>query len=204
MKLFSIIFIALVAVASALPVSDNLELSDLLTDDSNDISDLQASVLDAQQASEHQASKAMASIFLHQNEHPMSQVMSKVLLQQNEQKLSKAMAATNDLSLSVGNGYTRANADISQYSFSSCHAGDKPGSGHCRPQIDSPQVSFCFTFGLCVEWQCMWCLLPSRAGRLSPRAVAGCPLISRLRRAWPVCFCRAVAAAAAAVRFEAQ
>ena len=100
--------------------------------------------------------------------------------------------------------FLRANPDISQYSFSSCHAGDKPGSGHCRPQIDSPQVSFCFTFGLCVEWQCMWCLLPSRAGRLSPRPVAGCPLTSRLRRAWPVCFCRAVTAAAAAVRFEAQ
>ena len=100
--------------------------------------------------------------------------------------------------------FLRANADISQYSFSSCHNGDAPGNGHCRPQIDSPQVRICFACGLCVEWQCMWWLLPSRAGRRSPRAVAGCPLISRLRRAWPVCFCRAVAAAAAAVRFEAQ
>jgi hypothetical protein len=76
MKLFSIIFIALVAVASALPVSDNLELSDRLTDDSNDISDLQASVLDAQQASEHQASKAMASILLEASSERTSDVPS--------------------------------------------------------------------------------------------------------------------------------
>jgi hypothetical protein len=218
MKLFSIIFIALVAVASALPVSDDLELPDLLTDDSNAVSDLQASVLDAQRASEHQASKAMAAIVLHQNEHPMSKSMAKVLLQQNEQKSSKAMAKvllhqspekslfapTNDVSLSVGNGYVRANADLSQYSFSSCHGGDAPGQGHCRPQIDSPQVRFCFACGPCVERQCMWRLLPSRAGRRSLSKVVGCPLTSRLRRALPVCFYRAVAAAAAAIRFEAQ
>jgi hypothetical protein len=35
--------------------------------------------------------------------------------------------------------FSRANPSINQYSFSSCHAGDKPGSGHCRPQIDSDQ-----------------------------------------------------------------
>jgi len=33
----------------------------------------------------------------------------------------------------------RANPSINQYAFSSCHAGDAPGNGHCRPQIDSPQ-----------------------------------------------------------------
>jgi hypothetical protein len=37
----------------------------------------------------------------------------------------------------------RANPSINQYTFSSCHGGDAPGSGHCRPQIDSPQVSWC-------------------------------------------------------------
>ena len=37
----------------------------------------------------------------------------------------------------------RANPSISQYAFSSCHAGDAPGNGHCRPQIDSAQVSCC-------------------------------------------------------------
>ena len=39
--------------------------------------------------------------------------------------------------------YMRANPSINQYTFSSCHAGDAPGNGHCRPQIDSPQVSWC-------------------------------------------------------------
>ena len=39
--------------------------------------------------------------------------------------------------------YMRANPSINQYAFSSCHAGDAPGNGHCRPQIDSPQVSWC-------------------------------------------------------------
>ena len=39
--------------------------------------------------------------------------------------------------------FLRANPSINQYAFSSCHAGDAPGSGHCRPQIDSPQVSWC-------------------------------------------------------------
>ena len=34
----------------------------------------------------------------------------------------------------------RANPLISQYIFSSCWGGDAPNSGHCRPQIDSPQV----------------------------------------------------------------
>ena len=38
--------------------------------------------------------------------------------------------------------YLRFNPSISQYIFSSCHAGDAPGSGHCRPQIDSVQVPF--------------------------------------------------------------
>jgi len=185
MKLFSIIFIALVAVASALPVSDDLELPDLLTDDSNAVCDLQASVLDAQRASEHQASKAMAAILLHQNNHATSKSMTKILLEQkqNEQKSSKAMAkallqqsteksvvaSTNDVSLSVGNGYARANAELSQYSFSSCWNGDAVGHGHCRPQIDSPQVRFCFARGPCVEWQCMWRLLPSRARSSQPQ-----------------------------------
>ena len=100
--------------------------------------------------------------------------------------------------------FLRANADLSQYSFSSCWNGDAVGSGHCRPQIDSPQVRFCFACGPCVELQCKWCLLPSRAGRRSLGEVAGCPLTSWPRRALPVCFCRAVAAAAAAIRFEAQ
>jgi hypothetical protein len=98
----------------------------------------------------------------------------------------------------------RANPSINQYSFSSCHGGDAPGQGHCRPQIDSPQVRFCFACGPCVERQCMWRLLPSRAGRRSLSKVAGCPLTSRLRRALPVCFYRAVTAAAAAIRFDAQ
>ena len=39
--------------------------------------------------------------------------------------------------------YMRANAALNQYTFSSCHGGDAPGNGHCRPQIDSPQVSLC-------------------------------------------------------------
>ncbi len=39
--------------------------------------------------------------------------------------------------------YMRANPSINQYAFSSCWSGDAPGSGHCRPQIDSPQVSLC-------------------------------------------------------------
>ena len=39
--------------------------------------------------------------------------------------------------------FLRANPSINQYAFSSCHAGDAPGNGHCRPQIDSPQVSWC-------------------------------------------------------------
>ena len=37
----------------------------------------------------------------------------------------------------------RANPSLNQYTFSSCHGGDAPGNGHCRPQIDSPQVSWC-------------------------------------------------------------
>ena len=39
--------------------------------------------------------------------------------------------------------YMRANPSINPYAFSSCHGGDAPGNGHCRPQIDSPQVSWC-------------------------------------------------------------
>ena len=39
--------------------------------------------------------------------------------------------------------YMRASPSINQYTFSSCHGGDAPGNGHCRPQIDSPQVSWC-------------------------------------------------------------
>jgi hypothetical protein len=35
--------------------------------------------------------------------------------------------------------FLRANPSINQYSFSSCHGGDAPGQGHCRPQIDSVQ-----------------------------------------------------------------
>jgi len=35
--------------------------------------------------------------------------------------------------------YFRANPQISQYAFHSCWDGDAPNSGHCRPQIDSPQ-----------------------------------------------------------------
>ena len=36
--------------------------------------------------------------------------------------------------------YFRANPLIDRYAFSSCWNGDAPNSGHCRPQIDSPQV----------------------------------------------------------------
>jgi hypothetical protein len=52
-------------------------------------------------------------------------------------------AAVYAQSIIVDNGYVRANPDISQYSFSSCYAGDPPGYGHCSPQIESPQVSCC-------------------------------------------------------------
>ena len=38
--------------------------------------------------------------------------------------------------------YLRFNPSITQYAFSSCWAGDATGTGHCRPQIDSPQVPF--------------------------------------------------------------
>jgi len=38
--------------------------------------------------------------------------------------------------------FLRFNPSITQYAFSSCHGGDAPNSGHCRPQIDSPQVPF--------------------------------------------------------------
>ena len=38
--------------------------------------------------------------------------------------------------------YLRFNPSITQYAFSSCHGGDAPSHGHCRPQIDSPQVPF--------------------------------------------------------------
>jgi hypothetical protein len=39
--------------------------------------------------------------------------------------------------------YLRYNPSISQYAFSSCWGGDAVGHGHCRPQIDSPQVMAC-------------------------------------------------------------
>jgi len=39
--------------------------------------------------------------------------------------------------------FLRANPSINQYAFSSCYSNDAPGSGHCRPQIDSVQVSCC-------------------------------------------------------------
>jgi len=39
--------------------------------------------------------------------------------------------------------YLRYNPSINQYAFSSCWSGDAPGSGHCRPMLDSPQVPFC-------------------------------------------------------------
>ena len=142
MKLLCIVLVALVVAASALPVSDDLDLPDLLTDDTNEISDLQASVLVAQKASEKQTSEAMANILLQQTaqeSHAASAMQAAALAQDNH----VSPTGTTDLSLSVGNGFQRANAALSQYAFSSCWNGDASGSGHCRPQIDSPQVSWC-------------------------------------------------------------
>ncbi len=51
-------------------------------------------------------------------------------------------ADQNSLALEMPT-YMRANPSINHYAFSSCHGGDAPGNGHCRPQIDSPQVSWC-------------------------------------------------------------
>ena len=51
-------------------------------------------------------------------------------------------ADQNSLALEMPT-YMRANPSINHYAFSSCWSGDAPGSGHCRPQIDSPQVSLC-------------------------------------------------------------
>ena len=143
MKLLCIVLVALVVAASALPVSDDLDLPDLLTDDTNEISDLQASVRVAQQASEKQTSEAMANILLQQTaqESDAASAMQAAALPQDN--LVSPTTGTTDLSLSVGNGFQRANAALNQYAFSSCHAGDAPGNGHCRPQIDSPQVSWC-------------------------------------------------------------
>jgi len=143
MKLLCIVLVALVVAASALPVSNDLDLPDLLTDDTNEISDLQASVLVAQQASEKQTSEAMANILLQQTaqESDAASAMQAAALAQDH--LVSPTTGTTDLSLSVGNNFVRANAALNQYTFSSCHGGDAPGNGHCRPQIDSPQVSWC-------------------------------------------------------------
>ena len=142
MKLLCIVLVALVVAASALPVSDDLDLPDLLTDDTNEISDLQASVRVAQQASEKQTSEAMANILLQQTaqESDAASAMQAAAIAQDNHV---SPTGTTDLSLSVGNDFVRANAALNQYAFSSCHAGDAPGNGHCRPQIDSPQVSWC-------------------------------------------------------------
>ena len=142
MKLLCIVLVALVVAASALPVSDDLDLPDLLTDDTNEISDLQASVRVAQQASEKQTSEAMANILLQQTaqESDAASAMQAAAIAQDNHV---SPTGTTDLSLSVGNDFVRANAALSQYTFSSCHGGDAPGNGHCRPQIDSPQVSWC-------------------------------------------------------------
>ena len=53
--------------------------------------------------------------------------------------------ATSDQSklVPVQPKYIRYNPSLSQYAFSSCHNGDAVGHGHCRPQIDSPQVMAC-------------------------------------------------------------
>ena len=142
MKRLCFVLVALVVAASALPVSDDLDLPDLLTDNTNKMSDLQASVLVTQQASEKQASEAMANILLQQTAHESdaaSAMQAEALAQNNH----VSPTGSTDLSLSVGNNYVRANAALSQYTFSSCHGGDAPGNGHCRPQIDSPQVSWC-------------------------------------------------------------
>jgi hypothetical protein len=142
MKLLCIVLVALVVAASALPVSDDLDLPDLLTDNTNEMSDLQASVLVTQQASEKQASDVMANILLKQTAHESdaASAMRAAALAQNNHV---SPTGSTDLSLSVGSNYVRANAALSQYTFSSCHGGDSPGNGHCRPQIDSPQVSWC-------------------------------------------------------------
>ena len=142
MRLLCFVLVALVVAASALPVSDDLDLPDLLTDNTNKMSDLQASVLVTQQASEKQASEAMANILLQQTaqESDAASAMQAAAIAQDNHV---SPTGTTDLSLSVGNDFVRANAALNQYAFSSCHAGDAPGNGHCRPQIDSPQVSWC-------------------------------------------------------------
>ena len=148
MKLFSFVLVAMVVAASALPVIKDLDLHDLLTDNTNDISNhnLKASELEAGQALAKKTSKMMANIRLQQaaqESNAASAMQAAALAQKISQDNLVSPASTTDLSLSVGSDYVRANAAINQYSFSSCHAGDAPGNGHCRPQIDSPQVSWC-------------------------------------------------------------
>ena len=86
----------------------------------------------------------MADILLQQTarESNAASAMQKALLSQSDdQDGDVTLDGSTEMSLEVGNGYVRANAALNQYSFSSCHAGDAPGTGHCRPQIDGPQVS---------------------------------------------------------------
>jgi len=105
------------------------------------------------------------------------------------------------------NGYIRANPDISQYSFSSCWGGDAPGYGHCRPQIESPQVSCCRARQFSFECQCLWRSHQSRAGHRRLPTVVGVRLTFRSPHAWAVFYYGAVAAVECSpsiIRFEVK
>jgi hypothetical protein len=152
MKLFSFVLVAMVVAASALPVIKDLDLHDLLTDNANDISNhnLKASELEAGQALAKKTSKMMANIRLQQaaqESNAASAMQAAALAQKISEKKSLdkhvSPTGTTDLSLSVGEDYVRANPSINQYTFSSCYSNDAPNTGHCRPQIDSAQVSCC-------------------------------------------------------------
>ena len=118
MKLFSFVLVAMVVAASALPVTKDLDLHDLLTDNTNDISNLQASVLDAQQALTKQTSKTMANILLQQTaqeSNAASAMQAATLAQKISHDNHVSPTGTTDLSVSGGEVYTRANPGINQY-----------------------------------------------------------------------------------------
>jgi hypothetical protein len=122
----------------------------MLTDDaSHDAYNVQTSALESQKASEHQASQLMNHVLQKQaEEHSRSaaamHAAARSQLTKQSFSVDDSHAHVEEISLSM-TSFNRAFSSIDQYDFSSCWGNDAVGQGHCRPQIDSPQV-LCFCF----------------------------------------------------------